>query len=47
MNARQLHVLSMFVRPNTDYPEEVLWLILELAGICGSGSYSMFFWIYV
>jgi hypothetical protein len=38
-------IMKVFYDGRIERP--IIWIILEYAGICASGRYSMFFWVYV
>ena len=39
------NILNIF-RNTSLLNDDPIWIILEFAGICGSGRYSIFFWVY-
>ena len=43
--SKKKNIVALF-RDETVLHDDIIWLILEQAGITGSGTYSMFFWVY-
>jgi len=44
MKSKQKQLLDVF-RNDSSLNDDILWLILELSGVCQTGAYSMFFWV--
>ena len=42
-----LNLLELYGTPRRRLPDELTWLILEIAGLVGKGDKSAFYWIYV
>ena len=39
------NILEIF-RDDSVLSDDCIWIILQQAGICGSGRYSLFFWVH-
>ena len=40
-------LLALYAGQRRKLPDELTWLVLELAGMCGRGRRSSFYWLYV
>ena len=39
-------LLELYAGSRRKLPDELTWIVLELAGMCGRGRRSSFYWIY-